>query len=86
MTFQPAPTLTVENARSMLAAGLQAIETGQHVIDFSGITAVDSAAVATLFAWQRAASERGTTLRLVNLPTNLRSLVELYGVADLLHT
>jgi phospholipid transport system transporter-binding protein len=49
------------------------------------LTAVDSAAVATLLAWQRAALERGSALRFTNLPANLQSLIELYGVADLLH-
>ncbi len=86
MAFQPAPSLTVENARDMLAAGLQAIAGGQHVIDFSGLTQVDSAAVAVLLAWQRAARDRKIVLSFINLPDMLQSLAELYGVAGLLPT
>ena len=84
MDFQPAPSLTVRNARSMLGAGLQAIAGGQHVIDFSGLTVVDSAAVAVLLAWQRAAKASSTDLSFINLPQMLESLAELYGVDVLL--
>ncbi|MBC7513253.1 MAG: STAS domain-containing protein [Herminiimonas sp.] len=84
MPFQPAPTLTVDNARSMLAAGLQAVDGGQHVIDFSGLTAVDSAAVAVLLAWQRAALAKGIALSFINMPDMLQNLADLYGVVDLL--
>ncbi|HEV7618324.1 MAG TPA: STAS domain-containing protein [Burkholderiaceae bacterium] len=83
--FRPTLTLTVNNAQSALEAGLRAIESGQTEIDLAQLTAVDSAAVATLLAWQRAALERGSVLRFTNLPANLQSLIELYGVADLLH-
>ena len=84
MPFQPAPTLTVDNARSMLAAGLQAIEGGQHVIDFSGLTAVDSAAVAVLLSWQRTAVRNAIGLSFINMPDTLQHLAELYGVVGLL--
>jgi phospholipid transport system transporter-binding protein len=66
-------------------AGLRAIEAGQTDIDLSQLTAVDSSAVAALLAWKRAASVRDADIRFSNLPSNLVSLVELYGVADLLH-
>jgi ABC-type transporter Mla MlaB component len=40
--------------------------------------------VATLLAWKRAAAARKAPLALTNPPPSLRSLTELYGVADLL--
>ena len=86
MTYQPAPSLTVDNARIVLDAGLQAIAGGEHVIDFSGLTAVDSAAVAVLLAWQRAARAKSVSLSFINMPGTLQSLAELYGVASLLPT
>ena len=84
MPFQPASSLTVDNARSVLSEGLQAIASGQHVIDFSGLTAVDSAAVAVLLSWQRAAKAKSIALSFVNLPEMLQRLTDLYGVAGLL--
>ncbi|HJV73387.1 MAG TPA: STAS domain-containing protein [Noviherbaspirillum sp.] len=84
MTFRPALTLTVHNAQAMLDAGLRAIDEGQTRMDLGELTAVDSAAVATLLAWQRAAQHKGKSLVFNNLPANLQSLVDLYGVTELL--
>lgn len=53
-------------------------------IDFSAITEVDSSAVALLLEWRREAARRGKGLYFVNLPANLLSLAELYGVTGLI--
>jgi phospholipid transport system transporter-binding protein len=82
--FQPASMLTVDNAEQALAEGLRAIEGGQTEIDLAKLTKVDSAGVATLLAWHRAAQARQSALHFLNLPANLRSLSELYGVSGLL--
>lgn len=82
--FNPSASLTVANAKTALAEGLGAIASGQTGFDLADVTVVDSAAVATLLAWQRAALARGTTLAFSNLPANLQSLAALYGVAELL--
>ncbi|HZW22885.1 STAS domain-containing protein [Noviherbaspirillum sp.] len=84
MSYRPALTLTVHNAPSVLEAGLRAIAGGQTQFDLSELTVVDSAAVATMLAWQRAALGDGKSLVFSNLPANLQSLVNLYGVAELL--
>jgi phospholipid transport system transporter-binding protein len=83
--FRPARTLTVNNAPAMLDAGLSAIASGQTEIDLNDLVTVDSAAVATLLAWQRAARGQNKTLTFRNLPANLQSLADLYGVTALLH-
>lgn len=83
--FRPTLTLTINNAKIALEAGLRAIKAGQTEIDLAQLTAVDSAAVATLLAWQRAAQALGRILTFTNLRSNLQSLVQLYGVGDLLH-
>jgi phospholipid transport system transporter-binding protein len=53
-------------------------------IDFAGITAVDSSAVALLLEWRREAQRLGKKLEFVNLPANLLALATLYGVAELI--
>jgi len=53
-------------------------------IDFAGITEVDSSAVALLLEWRREAARRHKGLQFVNLPPNLLSLAELYGVTELI--
>ncbi|WP_343584843.1 STAS domain-containing protein [Herbaspirillum sp.] len=83
--FKPGASLTVKNASSVLGEGLSAIAAGQASIDVSGVTAVDSSAVATLLAWRRAAQARGAALDFGTLPANLQSLADLYGVSPLLN-
>lgn len=53
-------------------------------IDFSGISAVDSSAVALLLEWRRESQRLGKKLEFVNLPQNLLSLATLYGVVELI--
>ena len=53
-------------------------------IDFAGIDAIDSSAVALLLEWRRQAQRRGKRLEFVNLPANLVALATLYGVEDLI--
>jgi phospholipid transport system transporter-binding protein len=83
--YRPALTLTVDNAQTVLHDGLRAIADGQTQFDLAEVTAVDSAAVATLIAWQRAAARRGASLVFNHVPDSLQSLIALYGVNELLH-
>jgi phospholipid transport system transporter-binding protein len=85
MTMFTAPaSLTTANAHLVLQEGLAAIAAGQLVFDFAATGQTDSAAVAMLLAWQRAAKARGATLELCNLPASVQSLAALYDVAALL--
>jgi phospholipid transport system transporter-binding protein len=75
----------VVNSVAMLKnEGARAIITGSPIIDLSGVTEADSAAVATLLAWTRLAEDHNLTLSIVGCPQSIRSLAVLYGVADLL--
>lgn len=83
--YRPTETLTVHNAQTVLSDGLRAIADGQEHFDLASLTVVDSAAVATMLAWQRVARGKGKSLRFTNLPANLQSLIDLYDVTELLH-
>lgn len=83
--YKPASALTFDHAKTVLQDGVRAIESGQTDIDLAAVTAVDSTAVGTLLAWQRAARRQRKTVVFHNLPSGLRSLAELYGVVELLH-
>lgn len=82
--YQPTSPLTLATARPALQAGLRAIAAGQKQFDMAQLGVVDSAAVATMLAWKRAAAEQGVALHFVNLPDGLRSLADMYGVSSLL--
>lgn len=53
-------------------------------VDLQQVEAVDSAAVSVLLQWSRLAQNNDVQLSFINLPANLRSLVNLYDVAEML--
>jgi len=75
--------LTLETATSWFNKGLQ-IKEGQSdlVIDFARVEAVDSSAVSLMLAWLRTAQIKKVKLSFTNVPDNLLSLANLYGVAE----
>ncbi|SAK98755.1 STAS domain-containing protein [Caballeronia ptereochthonis] len=82
--FQTAASLTHESAKVALDAGLSRIAAGATEVDCAPLTQFDSSALAVLLAWERAASARGASLDVVNLPSGLASLARAYGVDTLL--
>jgi len=51
-------------------------------IDSSGVTDIDTAALSLIMEWQRRALASKCTISFANLPVNLNSLAELYGVTS----
>lgn len=77
--------LTLENVVAILDESGRALPaTGRLVIDLAGVTEVDSSAVSLLLELRRGARRQNRDIEFVNLPPNLQSLAELYGVSDLL--
>ena len=77
--------LNLQTVPAVLRFGLDHFAQGVRVVDFSGVTEVDSAAVSMALEWVRAIpGEDGRKLRFLNLPQGFVSLARLYGVADLL--
>lgn len=82
--WQPAgPGFTLSNAMAVSAEGLARLAAGGLCVDFSSIDRVDSAALAVILDWRRAAQAQGRELVLEHLPANLVELADLYGVAEL---
>lgn len=57
---------------------------GARVIDFRGVSEVDSSAVALALEWLRQAGGDKSGVRFVNLPVAMQNLAKLYGVSALL--
>ncbi len=76
VTIGTAPAL-LEQCRALLAPGVA-------VLDFKGVTEVDSAAVALALECLREARRRKLALSLANLPEAMQNLAELYAVSELL--
>ena len=78
--------VTMRNVTALLDESDKLFSTPHVRIDLSGVTEVDSAAVSLLLEWQRRARRAGRTVEFENIPENVATLAELYGVRELIGT
>ncbi len=76
--------VTLAGIDALLAEGSRSFEGGEVTVDFSRSDAVDSSAVSLMLEWKRRLDGEKRRIAYANLGDNLSSLVELYGVADLI--
>ena len=76
--------VTLENIMQIVEAGARYIDGAPKVFDFSEVSEIDSAAVSLMLEWSRRARASGSQVRFANLGESIRSLIDLYGVADLI--
>jgi len=78
--------VTIGTVSALLAQVRALLEPGVAVLDFEGVTEVDSAAVALALECLREAQRRKLALSLANLPDAMQHLAELYAVSEMLQT
>lgn len=76
--------ININNVVSLLAEGNGLFTAPRVTVDLTAVTEVDSSAVSLLLEWQREAQRSGRAIRFINLPGNLKSLAQLYGVTELI--
>lgn len=76
--------ITVDNVAALLAQGNGLFAAPAVTVDLGAVTEVDSSALSLLLEWRREALRNGRTIHYLNLPGNLKSLADLYGVTELL--
>ena len=76
--------MVMANARGLLEAGRNALQPGEQVFDLAQVDDADSSAVAVMLGWLRGAGRSRSTVKFAHIPKGVRSLAELYGVAELL--
>lgn len=81
--FRGPLTIATVNAALDESAPLFA-EEGAWELDFSAVEEVDSAAVSLLLEWARQAGQRKRELRFRHLSDNLKCLLKVYGLQELL--
>jgi phospholipid transport system transporter-binding protein len=81
--YHLAGPVTMAHATSLLEQGGALFDGDEAVVDLGQVTDVDSSAVSLMLEWLRRGGSR-QRLRFVNLPPNLVSLANLYGVMDTL--
>jgi phospholipid transport system transporter-binding protein len=78
--------ITLESFCELRAATQPHIGQADWTVDWKNVKEVDSTALALILAWQRESAVHGKQIRNINLPANLKSLAELYGVSELIPT
>lgn len=78
--------VTLATVNAVLDEGTQAFTAQTLTVDLSGVSEVDSTAVSLLLEWRRTALRAQRKIDYVNFPDNLKSLIKLYGVSELLVT
>jgi phospholipid transport system transporter-binding protein len=76
--------ITIDNVVSVVANGVALFDGEDVTIDLGRVTEADSAAVSLLLEWRREAGCRRLQIRFLNMPQNLQSLMQLYGVSELM--
>lgn len=76
--------LTIDTIGASFSEAMRPLDGKEWVVDLAEVEAADSAAVSLLLGWQRNAQRYDAKLTLINVPENLRSLANLYGVAKAL--
>lgn len=79
-----AGAVTVDSVGGLLRELQPRLAQGVDTLDFSGVEAADSAALALIFSAMRQARQSGNTLVCTGLPASFTTLAELYGVSELL--
>jgi phospholipid transport system transporter-binding protein len=78
-------SITIDNVVALVGQGIALFERDSMVIDLAHVAEVDSSAISMLLEWQREGGRRNCPVRFANIPLNLRSLVQLYGLSELMH-
>lgn len=70
----------VDNANLILMKSAEFKMSGDIEVDFAGVSNVDTSALSLMLEWQRRAVATGSKIKFSNLPENLSSLADLYGI------
>ena len=76
--------ITLDEIAPIEKMGIEAIENGDAVFDFTEVTKADSAMLALLLQWIRKSKSKGLVPEIKNMPEGMWSLARLYGVRELL--
>jgi phospholipid transport system transporter-binding protein len=82
--FAPQGPLTMLSAAAVLEEGRRLASVAPLTVDLGAVTAADSAALALILDWLRAARAAGQRIALRKLPAGLVSLAALYDIDTLL--
>jgi phospholipid transport system transporter-binding protein len=77
--------VVIATVSSLLTASKSLALGTETTIDFAQVTDIDTSTISLILEWKRRAMRENQTIKLANLPANLKSLTQLYGVAELVN-
>jgi phospholipid transport system transporter-binding protein len=77
--------VTIDNVLAVTQQGTALFDSKPYwTVDLNEITDVDSTVISMLLEWRRIARRKNCRLQFVNLPASLKSLIQLYGIVELI--
>jgi phospholipid transport system transporter-binding protein len=76
--------LTHDQVSALLDEDAAFLDKGAMIIDLAGVQAIDSSAISLMLEWTRRATARNAKVSFANLGPALSSLMDLYGVSDVI--
>ncbi|PTQ80749.1 STAS domain-containing protein [Nitrosomonas ureae] len=76
--------VTIDNVVLLTQNGIALFDDQPLTIDLEKVSEVDSTIISMLLEWLRATRKHAHTLQFVNMPLSLVSLIQLYGMAELI--
>ncbi len=75
-------TITIDNVAPITKQGAALFDGSDLVIDLAEVTDLDSSIVSMMLEWSREAKRQKHQLCFINVPENLYSLIQLYGISE----
>lgn len=76
--------VTIDHVAMLTKNGIALFGDQPLTVDLGQVTEVDSTIVSMLLEWLRATRKNNHPLQFINMPGSLKSLIQLYGVAELI--
>jgi phospholipid transport system transporter-binding protein len=77
--------VVISTASAILTASKSFALSADTTIDFAQVADIDTSTISLILEWKRRAQRENQSIILANLPANLKSLTQLYGVAELIN-
>ncbi|UJP05061.1 MAG: STAS domain-containing protein [Nitrosomonas sp.] len=76
--------VTIDNVVMLTQQGIALFDDSVVIVDLEKIIEVDSAVISMLLEWLRTARKNSRSLHYINLPESVESLIQLYGVTEII--
>ena len=77
--------VVIATVGSLLTASKTLAFKAETTIDFAQVTDIDTSTISLILEWKRRAQRESQHIVLANLPENLKSLSQLYGVDGIIN-